>query len=245
MKIALLSDIHGNAVALDAVLRDIEKIQVDHLMVLGDLAYRGPEPKRVISTIQTLDCTIIGGNADEWVVRGIREGEVPDASLARMREEREWTVRQLVEEDLEFLAALPTTYTFWLDEKTSMLLCHATPANRFPVILPEATEEDLIPLYFNRAKSEQHLIAVYGHIHLPYMRYINGSVLLNTGSVGMPFDRNPMPSYALVEFSEGHFSASIRRVHYSTELAVEALERVNYPHADHIAACYMNGVKPY
>ena len=245
MKIALISDIHGNAVALDAVLRDIEKMQVDHLMVLGDLAYRGPEPKRVISTLQAIDCTIIGGNADEWVVRGIRDGEVPDASLARMREEREWTVRQLVEEDLDFLAKLPTTHTIWLDEHTSMLLCHATPTNRFPVTLPETPEEELIPLYFARAKSEQHLITAYGHIHLPYIRYINGSVLVNTGSVGMPFDRNPMPSYALVEYTEGHVAVSIRRVRYSTSMAIEALTRVNYPHAEHIAACYTNGVKPY
>ena len=245
MKFALISDIHGNAAALDAILHDVERVKADQLMVLGDLAYRGPEPKRVITTLQSLGCTIIGGNADEWVTRGIRDGEAPEASLARMREEREWTVSRLADEDLDFLASLPSVHTVWLTENASMLLCHATPSNRFKATLPEAPGEDLIPLYFARAKSEQHLIAAYGHIHVPFVRAINGSVLLNTGSVGMPFDHNPMPSYALVEFTDGHFSVSLRRVSYSANLAVEALARVNYPHPDHLAKCYTHGVKPY
>lgn len=244
MKFALISDIHGNAVALDAVLRDIDKCQVDGLLVLGDLVYRGPEPKRVLTTLRSTGATVIGGNADTWVARGIADGEAPEASLARMREEREWTVRQLTDEDLDFLASLPTVHTVQLDEDTSMLLCHATPANRLKTIPPEAPEEELFPLFFGHHKGLRPRIVAYGHIHVPFVRAINGSVLLNTGSVGMSFDHHPMPSYALVEYSDEGVSFQLRRVNYGRDQAIAALHRAAYPHAEHLATCYQHGVRP-
>ena len=81
MKIAFISDIHGNAVALDAVLNDIEKKKVDKIYVLGDISYRGPEPKRALELVRSLNTDVIKGNADEWVVRGVREGEVQQVRL--------------------------------------------------------------------------------------------------------------------------------------------------------------------
>ena len=74
MRYAFISDIHGNAVALEAVLKDIEVKQADKIIVLGDVAYRGPEPKKSVELIQSLETDVIKGNADEWIVRGVREG---------------------------------------------------------------------------------------------------------------------------------------------------------------------------
>ena len=78
LKLAFISDIHGNAVALDAVLKDMKEKNVEKVFVLGDLCYRGTEPKRSLELVKSLNCDVIKGNADEWVVRGVREGEVPD-----------------------------------------------------------------------------------------------------------------------------------------------------------------------
>ncbi len=77
MKLAFISDIHGNAIALDAVLQDISAKNADKVFVLGDICYRGPEPKRALDLVRSLNCEVIKGNADEWVIRGVREGEVP------------------------------------------------------------------------------------------------------------------------------------------------------------------------
>ena len=78
MKLAFISDIHGNATALDAVLQDIKNKNVDKVYVLGDICYRGLEPQRSLELVQSLHTDVIKGNADEWVVRGVQQGEVPD-----------------------------------------------------------------------------------------------------------------------------------------------------------------------
>ncbi|GAA5346504.1 metallophosphoesterase family protein [Planifilum fimeticola] len=70
MRVAFIADIHGNGVALDAVLEDIEKRKVDRIAVLGDIAFRGPEPKRVLERVRSLPADVIKGNADEWTARG-------------------------------------------------------------------------------------------------------------------------------------------------------------------------------
>ncbi|WP_368666362.1 metallophosphoesterase [Ammoniphilus sp. CFH 90114] len=111
MKIALISDIHGNAVALEAVLDDIKKQDADKIYVLGDLCYRGPEPKRALELIRGLNTEVIKGNADEWVVRGVRAGEVPEKLIELMNHEREWTVSKLEPLDMEYLASLPNSFT--------------------------------------------------------------------------------------------------------------------------------------
>ena len=84
MRIAFISDIHGNATALDGVLADINQRNVEKIFVLGDLCFRGPEPQRSLDLVRSLNTEVIKGNADEWVVRGIKEGEVPDSALGMM-----------------------------------------------------------------------------------------------------------------------------------------------------------------
>src|SRR5690625_314515 len=86
MRFAFLSDIHGNATALEAVLHDAANQKVDKIYILGDLCFRGPEPKRVLDLVRSVDATVIKGNADEWMVRGVKKGEVPDAALDIMNQ---------------------------------------------------------------------------------------------------------------------------------------------------------------
>src|SRR5699024_5962130 len=107
MRLAFISDIHGNATALDAVLADINNRSVDKVFVLGDLCYRGMEPQRSLEMIRALDTDVIKGNADEWVVRGVKAGEVPEAVFSVMNEERDWTVFQLDPGGMEYLSSLP------------------------------------------------------------------------------------------------------------------------------------------
>jgi predicted phosphodiesterase len=95
MKLAFISDIHGNSEALKAVLKNIESRDVDKIVVLGDLCFRGPRPKESLDLIRGLETVVIKGNADEWVVRGIRKGEVKNEAYEIMTIEREWTVAQL------------------------------------------------------------------------------------------------------------------------------------------------------
>lgn len=228
MKIAFISDIHGNAVALDAVLTDIQKKEIDQIFVLGDICYRGPEPKRSIDLVKSLNTKVIKGNADEWVVRGVLEGEVPQKALEIMNKERQWTVEQLEPADIDYLESLPTQLQVTV-EGIDIIGFHATPDNLFDVVLPSAEDEKIES---NLMKPADAHIYVYAHIHKPYIRYINGKVIMNIGSVGLPFDGLTKASYGLIEIENGNYRTSIERVSYDVEKVIQAYQKVNYPNAE-------------
>ncbi|MGI2293460.1 metallophosphoesterase family protein [Paenibacillus sp. GXUN7292] len=225
MKAAFISDIHGNAVALEEVLRDIEQRAVDKIFVLGDICYRGPEPKRALELIQSLQTEVIKGNADEWVVRGVQQGEVPDHLLDLMNKEREWTVSKLDHTDMDYLEQLPTAIHYKHDD-VSLTAFHAVPDNLFKVILPNADDEVLDTEIVKKANAD---IYVYAHIHKPYIRYANEKIIMNIGSVGLPFDGMRMASYGIVTIEQNRISTSIERVAYDTEKVISLYHSVNYP----------------
>ncbi|MEH7492168.1 metallophosphoesterase family protein [Neobacillus niacini] len=228
MKIAFISDIHGNAIALDAVLQDIENQGIDKIYVLGDICYRGPEPKRSLDLVRNLHTEVIKGNADEWVVRGVRKGEVADKVLELMNLERQWIVEQLEPSDIDYLESLPAQLNLTIED-VEISAFHATPTSLFDIVLPNA-DDNQIETSLMQAQNAQ--VFVYAHIHKPYIRYLNGKVIINIGSVGLPFDGLAKASYGLVEVEDGHIKTSIRRVNYDLESVVALYHEVQYPNAE-------------
>lgn len=229
MRVAFIADIHGNGVALDAVLEDIEKRKVDRVAVLGDIAYRGPEPKRVLRRVRNLSADVIKGNADEWTVRGVRTGEVPETVREMMNRESRWTAARLDDEDLQYLRDLPESLELKLSETLRVHAFHATPESLFDVIPPETDAATIKERMMNRRGIR---LFIYAHIHLPYVRYIDGRCIVNTGSVGLPFDGLPQASYALVEAEEDRFRVTIERVPYDVEKVVKQYRDYDYPNSD-------------
>ncbi|MFK4998273.1 metallophosphoesterase family protein [Bacillus sp. N9] len=131
---------HGNAIALDAVLQDIRERNVDKIFVLGDISYRGPEPQRALDLVRSLNCDVIKGNADEWVVRGVNEGEVPDQVLAMMNKERDWIYSQLDKASIDYLKNLPVNLSIE-EEGVRIDAFHASPNSLFDVVLPSESDE--------------------------------------------------------------------------------------------------------
>jgi predicted phosphodiesterase len=242
LKIAFIADIHGNAVALDAVLADIEQRKADRIIVLGDLAYRGPEPKQAIDLIRGLQTDVIKGNADEWTVRGVLPGEVPDKAIAMMNKERDWTVERLNEEDLNYLRRLPTDIELELTDKVRVYAYHATPDSLFDVVLPDTDSIRLQSLMMNKVSSNLFICA---HVHLPYVRYIGGKCLVNTGSVGLPFDGLPQASYAMVEAEQNRFRVTIERVSYDVNRVVQQYRNGNYPNQELMIQVVEKAMSPF
>ncbi|MCM3691860.1 metallophosphoesterase family protein [Neobacillus niacini] len=228
MKIAFISDIHGNAIALDAVLKDIEQQGIDKIYVLGDICYRGPEPKRSLDLVRSLHTEVIKGNADEWVVRGVQEGEVPEKALELMNTERQWIVEQLDSSDIDYLNSLPVQLNVRF-EGVEITAFHATPTSLFDIVLPNADDSEIESSFMQTQEAQ---VYVYAHIHKPYIRFLNGKVIMNIGSVGLPFDGLTKASYGLVEIEDGHLKTSIRRVNYDLEHVVALYHEVNYPNAE-------------
>ena len=224
MRFAFISDIHGNAIALKAVLNDIKRKNIDQLFVLGDICYRGPEPKRSLDLVRALNVDVIKGNADEWVVRGVRKGEVPDDVHAKMNEERDWIVSKLNNESINYLKNLPEDLHLEC-ESYKIHAFHATPTSLFDVVHPDENDQKLSgKLLVNEAD-----ILIYGHIHKPYVRFVNGKCIINTGSVGLPFDGMNKSSYAIVEVEEGNILTSIVRVDYEVDEVIKQIKESDYP----------------
>lgn len=236
MKLAFISDIHGNAIALDAVLKDIKEKHVDKVFVLGDICYRGPEPQRALDLIRALDYEVIKGNADEWVVRGVQKGEVPDPALDLMNQERDWIVSQLSEESLEYLRELPTQLNFEI-EGVRIHAFHATPNSLFEVVPPSASDETLM----EKLVATKADLYIYAHIHKPYIRFINGKCIINIGSVGLPFDGVSKASYAIIEINDGSIQTSNVRVSYDVGKVIEQYKKVGYPNAEMMSNIVLNG----
>ncbi|NWQ39592.1 metallophosphoesterase family protein [Bacillus sp. EB106-08-02-XG196] len=228
MKVAFISDIHGNAIALDAVLKDIEQQRIDKIYVLGDICYRGPEPKRSLDLVRSLHTEVIKGNADEWVVRGVREGEVPEKALELMNLERQWIFEQLEPSDIDYLNSLPAQLNLRFED-VGISAFHATPTSLFDIVLPNADDNEIESSLMHAQEAK---VYVYAHIHKPYIRYLNGKVIMNIGSVGLPFDGLAKASYGLVEIEDGHLKTSIRRVSYELERVAALYHEVNYPNAE-------------
>ncbi|CAG7616883.1 metallophosphoesterase family protein [Paenibacillus allorhizosphaerae] len=236
MKLAFISDIHGNAVALEAVLEDVRNKSVDRIYVLGDICYRGPDPKRSLERVRSLQTEVIKGNADEWVVRGIRPGEVPEQAIDMMNRERDWTLSRLDPQDVDYLNQLPTELKLQI-EGVSISAFHATPDSLFEVIPPYADDEEIKAKLMSASVTD---VYVYAHIHKPYIRYLDGKVVINTGSVGLPFDGMTKASYAIVEVEKGRIRTSVERVCFPIDEVIRQYEEAQYPNSVMMAKIIRN-----
>ncbi|OZU89267.1 YfcE family phosphodiesterase [Virgibacillus indicus] len=224
MKLAFIADIHGNATALEAVLEDIKQRDVDETFFLGDLCFRGPEPKLTLDMVRSLNADVIKGNADEWVVRGIREVEVPEQALTMVHKERDWTYSKLNQEDLDYLKNLPVELNLNY-ENITIHAFHATPDSLFEMVQPSESDE----VIGEKLMVKDAEIYLYAHIHKPYVRFLKGKCVVNTGSVGLPFDGSNNASYSLVEIDENSFTASIVRIEYDVDKVIRQIRDSDYP----------------
>ena len=201
--IALISDIHGNAVALDAVLADIDDHDVDHVVCLGDIAACGPEPETVIARLSELGCPCVAGNTDEWLL-GRLLPEPHERDYGPLMALIEWGASTISAGARRFLAGLPARRE--LEIGGARLLCfHGSPRSLREGILAETPEQTL------RELVRQSSVSLYagGHTHLQLVRRFDSALFVNPGSVGVALadapSSTPLPvaHYALVTVADG------------------------------------------
>ena len=235
MRLAIVSDIHGNLTALDAVVADIERRGADRVLHGGDLALAGCQPAEVIDRVRELGWDGIVGNTDELLWRPqervVQERNAPKlVSLLRMLfEDYAPATRALIgDESMTWLRRLPATH-----REQDLVLLHASPGDLWRAPLPDADDNVLCATYEPcDAKT-----VVYGHIHRPYVRGVGGLTVANSGSVGSPFDGDPRASYLLVDADE----VAVVRVEYDIEQEVFLMLRSGYPDALRLAETRRRG----
>jgi predicted phosphodiesterase len=242
-RIAALSDVHGNAQALEAVLKDIAKVKPDAVMVTGDLVLNGADPSLVIDVLRTLaddGALVIAGNTDiavadfdyaaafPWMQDG-----VPDAILAAA----EWTHDTLGPERVDWLRRLPAERRWRIDDDTLVLACHASPGSQ-----TAGFDMDLDPnVTIERVARTDSRVIVCGHTHLPEVRDLGWKVIVNTGSAGYVFDGDPTASWALIDVVDDEVRAEIRRTEFDAVAAANAISARGLPGDVYRAATVRTG----
>lgn len=230
MRIAVVSDIHGNLTAFEAVWADLRSAAPDLVIHAGDLADGGWRPVEIVDAIRALGWTGVMGNGDEMLSRPesleafARESSAPAALWDAVRRMAAVTRGMLGEERLSWLGLLPLAIT-----PPGFAVVHASPGSCWKAPPANATDAELQHVYAPLARP----IVVFGHTHLPAVRPMTGAVklLINTGSVGLPYDGDPRASYLLLHDGV----PTIRRVPYDVDKEVQALQSSELPHADWVA----------
>jgi putative phosphoesterase len=179
MRIAFISDIHANLVALEAVLRDIDDKKPDEIIFLGDAATLGPQPHEVMVELRRLGCRSVLGNHDGFLLDRLTAPELVSG----------WYADQLIDEDLDFLRTFQPTIELELDWTNRILCYHGSPASNTDQILP-TTPADRLEGYLNGSPGP---VFIGGHTHIQMMKQFMGKTVINAGSVGMPFEFVPFP----------------------------------------------------
>ncbi|MFY4776780.1 metallophosphoesterase family protein [Metabacillus sp. RGM 3146] len=223
-KIAVISDIHGNIPALEAVLDHIEKQDIQKVFCLGDLVGKGPESKESINRIRSACQKTVKGNWDDFI---IKETEF---------ETLKWHQAQLDQEDEAYLANLPFSIDFIMSGK-SIRLFHASPFSIYTRVQPWDSVEKRVSMFENTAMTgfENKIpdIVGYGDVHQAFVQHFFGKTLFNSGSVGNPLDL-PQASYAVLEGifdaeTPEPFSIQLVRVPYNIEQSITIARQMDMP----------------
>jgi putative phosphoesterase len=199
-RVAIVSDIHANLPALEAALADIDRREVDTVVVAGDLVGDGKQPAEVVTLLRRLGFPAIRGNVDRKVAEAAALSGKELAERARKKKTAEllWTARRLDRAGLHWLTGLPATVTLLLGG-ARMLVVHGSPLSDTDSIYPSLTPRALAA----KLGADRPDILVCGHSHVPFARRISGVAVVNAGSVGRPVDGDPRGSYALVDIGAG------------------------------------------
>ncbi len=241
-RIGIISDIHGNAVAFDAVLAALRADGIEQFVCLGDVAATGPQPREVIQRLRDLNCPVVMGNTDDHVLAP-PEPDSDDEDVIRIREIDQWSAAQLSPDERAFVASFAPTVTLPLADGGSLLGYHGSPRSYNDILLPTTAVEELDALLGEVTATATVLAG--GHTHQQMLRRHHRALVVNPGSIGLPMDRIPPgpgtrnPSwaeFAVLTCRAGDLRIELRRVRFDAQALLAAARQSGMPHAEWYAS---------
>ncbi len=239
MKVAVISDIHANLIALQEVLKDMASEGCERVICLGDIVLAGPQPKETIEFFKQQDWLVIQGNTDKLIVDfGSEVLEMLEARFPVMAKSIVDDIAQLSDEDIAYLSELPPQVMLEVGG-LNLHLVHGSPRANNEDIMPgmpiEAIEEII-------ADTPADLI-LCGHTHTPCGYQTNSKqTVVNVGSVGRPMTPTPLACYAVLDIDDGKFSIKHKFVEYDREFAAQLVRERGFEGADKLAELIINPV---
>ena len=242
-RIAVLSDVHGNLPALEAVLAEIRAERPDAVLVAGDLVLNGPDPSAVVDALRALEgdgAAIVSGNTDIAVADfdyGAAFPQYQDGVPEGIRLAAEWAHDELSDEQLDWLRRLPAERRIRADDDSLVLVVHASPGSQTRGF-DQALDANVI---FERAAATDARVICVGHTHVPEVRDLGWKVIVNAGSAGYVFDGDPTASWASVTIVDGEVHADIRRTAFDVLTVANAISARGLPGDVYRAATVRTG----
>jgi putative phosphoesterase len=230
MRIALVADMHGNDVAFETVVRELERERFDEVVCLGDVAQGGPQPVEVLDRLRVLGWRCVFGNSDEFLLTLTFANEEVTERILTVGE---WSRAQLGHERLEFLRTFEPTIELDVGGRR-LVCCHATPTSNEDVILPDAPRERLA-----EALGDADVVTC-GHVHLQWMRRIGRKLWLSVGSAGLVWEHkeplddqpyDPWAEYTVLTAADGRLRVEFRSVPFDVEKLLNAYRASGMPDA--------------
>jgi len=214
----LFSDIHGNVVALEAVLAEIRRQAApDALFVAGDLVLLGPRPAEALALLRSLDgARFVKGNTDQYLIDDADDEQ--EVAFAR---------RQLSEDDITFVRDLPFEQRLEVAPGHELLVVHANPRDLEGQMRPDSSDEMLRPMLLGITSE----VVAFGHYHVPFVRRLDDWTLIDVASVGMPSDGDQRAVYAVLDWELGGWQIEHRRVAFDIQAVARDYTAVGFPGA--------------
>ena len=241
MRIFVLSDVHGNCLALETVLEDAKKTSYDHIVCNGDMIQSGPQPHETVQLLREMKCSIVMGNSDAWLMTGIETDAHLIAEERRKKLDivRAWSLSKLDEEDRAFINSFQPTVSVELGHGNNLLAFHGSPASFDQFLLPSTPEDEFQEILKPYAGN----ILTGGHMHLQYTRRLRDSqnFFFNPGSVGVAYNHeqsddkgflDPWAEYAILTVQKSNIRLEFVRVPLDMNKMAEIYRHSDRPFAN-------------
>jgi putative phosphoesterase len=243
MRVAVISDMHGNGIALDAVLADLQRSPADQVVCLGDAIQGGPQPAQVVQRLRDLACPVVMGNADAFLLDA-QDTRLAESASAEQLAVRAWSLAQLSAADQAFIAAFQPTVEVPLAGGRTLLCFHGSPRSFDEIILPTTPLEEVTQYLGDFSGA----VLTGGHTHMQQIRRWGALFFFNPGSVGFAYSHDqpddhfradPWAEYAILTAEDdGRLALEFRRVPFDVAALIQAYETSGRPHIDQALAFY-------
>lgn len=238
MRLAVISDIHGECFALDQVLQDIGRQGIEQIVCLGDALQGGSQPAETLARLRELNCPVVMGNADAWLITGERTSE--EGVSEKQEAVRAWSLAQLSESDIAYVQQFRPTIEIPLEGGKTLLCFHGSPRSFDEIILPE-TPDDEVRQFLSGYDAT---LFTGGHTHTQQLRRLGNSWYFNPGSVSLAYnweqsdfaqgrmELDPWADYAIVTSEGASLGITFRHVPFDRNELTRIARARGKPYAE-------------
>jgi putative phosphoesterase len=245
MHLAIISDLHGNCFAFDRVLKDIRQQGVERIVCLGDALQGGAQPAETLQRLRELNCPVVMGNADAWLITG-QETSPGEHMSEQQRAIRAWSLAQLSENDVAFVRQFQPTVEMAMEAGRKLLCFHGSPHSFDDIILPD-TADDTVRQFLGGFDAT---LLTGGHTHTQQLRRLGNAWYFNPGSVSLAYNWelsdlvkgqmrvDPWADYAIVSSEEACLGITFRHVPFDVDELARIIRASGRPYAEEAIALY-------